>query len=82
EGSLISFKEITRTKKACENEYLTLQEEHYFMALESASHYEVSGTSYAYGSKMAPACWSSRHLRPLIPCQLFNPPVGNTSQSI
>ena len=42
EGSLISFKEITRTKKACENEYLTLQEEHYFMALESANHYEVS----------------------------------------
>lgn len=42
EGNQISFKEITRTKKACENEYLTFQEEHYFMALESASHYEVS----------------------------------------
>ena len=42
EGSRISFNEITRTKKACENELLTLQEEHYFMALESASHYEVS----------------------------------------
>ena len=42
EGSRISFNEITRTKKACENEYLTLQEEHYFLALESAGRYELS----------------------------------------
>lgn len=42
EGNSISFNEITRTKKACENQYLTLQEEHYLMALESASHYELS----------------------------------------
>jgi heat shock protein HslJ len=42
EGNSISFKDITRTKKACENEYLTLQEEYYFMALESAGHYELN----------------------------------------
>lgn len=42
EGNNISFHDITRTKKSCENEYLTLQEELYFMALESASRYELS----------------------------------------
>lgn len=45
DDSKISFDEITRTLKACENEFLTAQEQNYLLALESANRYELDGTT-------------------------------------
>ena len=41
DGNKITFSEIIRTERACEDERVTEQEQRYFQALETASEYQV-----------------------------------------
>lgn len=42
-GNSITFGEMVRTERACEDEKVTQQEQHYFDALETAGEYQIEG---------------------------------------
>lgn len=47
QGNQLSFGEITRTLRACEQEGITQQEQNYFQALEVAGRFELDGDHLA-----------------------------------